>query len=171
MSFLAGTTAAAFHRSTADQRVDELARLHPCLMIQGLRQGFRQDAVDPLPQEVAFRRAVAARQCAKPLVLISLDINLFSLHASHGPKKAFGMSLWAQLSVVSCRCQLPVVRGRCCTPSPRCLPTTWNLTPGTYLSARSATAGPWSVEETGPEQFSVLNSSLCAAFCLLTSDS
>src|SRR5208337_1793536 len=82
-SFLAGPTAAAFHRSTADQRVNKLARLHPCLMIQGPRQGFRQDAVDPLPQEVAFRRAVAARQCAKPLVLISLDINLFSLHASH----------------------------------------------------------------------------------------
>jgi hypothetical protein len=53
-------------------------------MIQSLRQGFRQDAVDALPEEMAFGRALPARQCAKPLVLIGVDINLFSLHTLHG---------------------------------------------------------------------------------------
>ena len=46
MSFLAGPTAAALQRSAPDQRVNERARLRPGLVIQGLRQGFRKDAVD-----------------------------------------------------------------------------------------------------------------------------
>jgi hypothetical protein len=53
------------------------------MVIQSLRQGFRQNAVNPGAQELAFSRALAARQRAKPLVLIGVDINLFSLHAHH----------------------------------------------------------------------------------------
>jgi len=53
-------------------------------MIQSLRRGFRQDAVDALPDEMAFGLALPARQCAKPLVLIGVDMKLFSLHALHG---------------------------------------------------------------------------------------